>query len=75
MSQVRKYMLGAVAAAAMSMTSMTSQAAITQLGFKLVEQHNQLFFIASYSINLSFLLTNKKVLIDYSHHFFPKGTV
>jgi len=32
-SQVRKYMLGAVAAAAMSMTSMTSQAAITQLGF------------------------------------------
>lgn len=33
MSQVRKYMLGAVAAAAMSMTSVTSHAAITQLGF------------------------------------------
>ncbi len=33
MSQVRKYMLGAVAAAAMSMTSMASHAAITQLGF------------------------------------------
>lgn len=33
MSQVRKYMLGAVAAAAMSMTSMASHAAVTQLGF------------------------------------------
>lgn len=33
--QVRKYMLGAVAAAAMSMTAMTSQAATIQLGFVL----------------------------------------